>query len=330
MTSHFEFMHPWFLLLALLLPLLALRPYFFGGRARLRWSNIHMTEGGGSLRTSLAKVPEVLGLAGVALLIVALARPQLTHRERVVESEGIDIVLALDTSGSMDAQDFEYHGRKLSRLELAKAVVSDFVEAREHDRISLVVFGEEAFTQVPLTLDHQALLRFLDMVQIGMAGENATAIGQAIAVSTTRLDTLDNPTKVVILLTDGQDNAKGTMKPLLAAEAAAALGVRVYTIGVGSTSGGGGVLGFFSRRGSAVDESTLEAVAETTGAKYFRATNSRGLQEIYNTIDGLERSTAEVKEYVHRDELYRYALLSGLLLLALRVLLDATLFRRIP
>ena len=120
------------------------------------------------------------------------------------------------------------------------------------------------------------------------------------------------------------------MKPLLAAEAAAALGVRVYTIGVGSTSGGGGVLGFFSRRGSAVDESTLEAVAETTGAKYFRATNSRGLQEIYNTIDGLERSTAEVKEYVHRDELYRYALLSGLLLLALRVLLDATLFRRIP
>ena len=329
MTSHFELQHPLFLLLLLVVPLLAIRPYLLGGRARLAWSTVHMTTGGSSIRTTLARLPEVLGLLGVVLLIVSMARPQLTQRERIVQSEGIDIVLALDTSGSMDAQDFEYRGRRLSRLELAKAVVGDFVEAREHDRISLVVFGEEAFTQVPLTLDHDGLLRCLDLVQIGMAGENATAIGQAIAVSTSRLDELENPTKIVILLTDGQDNAKGTMKPLLAAEAAAALDVRVYTIGVGSTSGGG-VLGMFTRRNNAIDEGTLQAVADTTGGKYFRATNSKGLEEIYATIDALERSTAEVKEYVHREELYRWTLLPGLLLLALRLLLDATLFRRLP
>lgn len=329
MTSHFEWMHPWFLLLLAVVPLLALRPYLAGGRARVRWSNTHMSVGGESLRTVLAKLPEALGLLGVVCLILAMARPQLTHRERVVESEGIDIVLALDTSGSMDAQDFEHKGRKLTRLDLAKVVVGDFVEAREDDRISLVVFGEEAFTQVPLTLDHEALDRFLDMVQIGMAGENATAIGQAIAVSTARLDELENPTKIVILLTDGQDNGKGTMKPLLAAEAAAALGVKVYTIGVGSTSSGG-LFSVFGRRGDAVDEATLQAVADTTGGEYYRATNSRSLEEIYARIDALERSTAEVKEYLHRDDLYRWALLPGLLLLALRVLLDATLFRRIP
>jgi len=324
----FEFQHPWFLLLLALVGLLAVRPYLPGGRARLAWS--HLARPGNSWRTALARAPEVVGLLGVALLVVALARPQLTERERVVESEGIDIVLALDTSGSMDAQDFEYRGRKLSRLELAKAVVGDFVEAREHDRISLVVFGEEAFTQVPLTLDHDGLADFLDLVQIGMAGENATAIGQAIAVSTTRLDELDNPTKLLILLTDGQDNAKGTMKPLLAAEAAAALDVKIYTIGVGSSGGGGGLLGMFTRRGDAIDEKTLTAVAEATGGQYFRATNSKALTEIYERIDVLERSTAQVKEYVHRDELYRWFLIPGLGLLVLRMLLDATVFRRLP
>jgi hypothetical protein len=189
---------------------------------------------GRTWRVRLAWLPEALGILGLALLIFALARPQLTRRETVVQSEGIDIMLAIDTSGSMDAMDFEVNGREMNRLEVAKLVVGEFIRQRAYDRVGLVVFGEEAFTQAPLTLDHEGLLRFLSNVEIGIAGRSATAVGEAIAVSAARLSRLEAPTKVAIVLTDGRSNA-GQVGPIEAAKAAAALGVRVYTIGVART-----------------------------------------------------------------------------------------------
>ena len=324
MTTDFVFMHPWWFLLLLAIPAVVARSILPGGRARLGWTSL---SGGASWRTLTAWIPDALGVAALALFVTAMARPQLTHTETIVESEGIDIVLALDVSGSMDAQDFEFRGRRLNRLELAKVVVGDFIEGREHDRVSLVVFGEEAFTQVPLTTDHDGVQRFLDQVQIGMAGENATAIGHAIAVSSHRLDELDNPTKVLILVTDGQDTAKNQIDPLLATEAARAVGVRIYTIGVGSS---GGFMNRILRPSDPVDAKTLTHIAQTTGGQYFRATDSQALQQIYATIDDLEKTTAQVKEYIHREELYRYALLPGVALLLLRMLLEATLYRRLP
>jgi len=321
-----EFQHPWFFLLLGLLPLLIWRRLSRGGRAVAGWSSIGVVGGGRSWRTHLAFLPALFEGLGLLILIVALARPQLTNRERVVESDGIDIMLALDVSGSMEAQDFRMRGRKVDRLVVAKGVVADFIENRPHDRIGLVVFGEEAFTQVPLTMDHAALLSFLGAVQIGMAGANRTAIGHAIAVSSRQLASLEAESRVVILLTDGRNNV-GPLEPVPAATAANALDVRIYTIGVGSM-GGGGFLGL--GRGDEVDMETLEAVAEATGGRTFRATDTRALREIYQVIDELETTTAEVSEYVHRDELYRKALIPGLVLILLNLVLGQTLFRWLP
>ena len=314
----FELQHPLWLLAWLVLPVVALRPRWSGGRARLLWSALPKGSTGSTWRVRLAWLPEALGLLGLALLIFALARPQLTRRETVVQNEGIDIMLAIDTSGSMDAMDFEVNGREMNRLEVAKLVVGEFIRQRAYDRVGLVVFGEEAFTQAPLTLDHEGLLRFLSNVEIGIAGRSATAVGEAIAVSAARLSRLEAPTKVAIVLTDGRSNA-GQVGPVEAAQAAAALGVRVYTIGVGGEGGG-----------DKIDEATLTAVAEATGAQYFRATDTRSLLQIYETIDTLERTTAEVEEHIHRDELFHRALLPGLALILAQLILASTVFRRIP
>lgn len=326
----FELQHPQWLLLLLLLPLTAAAPVLVRGRAALRWSSLGSLAGRRSWRVRLSWLPRALGTLGLAALIGALARPQLTHRESVVKSEGIDIMLAVDVSGSMDSPDFVLRGREATRLDVAKVVIGQFIEGRPHDRVGLVIFGEEAFTQVPLTLDHEALLNFLSAVEIGMAGSRATAIGQGIAVASKRLAGLEAPSRVVILLTDGRSNA-GSLTPLQAAEAAQALGIRVYTIGVGSDgSARAGIFGMFRTRSEEVDERTLRAVAEATGARYFRATDTQSLEAIYATIDELEKSTAEVTEYVHREEIYRRLLLPGIGLLLLQWLLEHTLFRRLP
>jgi len=321
--------HPWWLLLWLVLPVLALWRAR-GGAAAVRFSALSLVSGGASVRVALAWLPAALEILGLAALVVALARPQLTHRETVVESEGIDILLALDVSGSMESPDFELRGREASRLDVAKAVMARFVEGRPDDRIGLVVFGEEAFTQVPLTLDHDALLDFLDNVRIGMAGRRATAIGQGLAIAARPLARLEAPERIIVLLTDGRSNA-GKLEPLEAAEAAAAVGIRVYTIGVGAVGGSnGGLFGVFTRGRDEVDEATLKSVAEATDGRYFRATDTETLVQIYDTIDELEKSTAEVTEYIHREELFRFALVPGLALLGLQLLLAHTVFRRLP
>lgn len=320
-----ELGQPLWLALWLLLPLVA-RPL----RARLRWSSVEVLGGPRTLRLRTAWLPEALQLAGLAALVLALARPQVHHREVVVSGEGIDIQLALDVSGSMDALDFEIQGQSASRLEVAKAVVSEFVAGRPMDRVGLGLFGEVAFTQVPLTTDTRSLQRFIGQVALGAAGRNGTAIGDGLAVAAAPLARLDAPSKVIVLLTDGHSNA-GELSPLEAAEVAQALGIRVYTIGVGATDGGGGGL-FGMLRGAReeIDEPTLRAVAERTQGQYFRATDTASLRRIYATIDGLEKSTAEVVEIDHAEELYRWALVPGLALWVLGQLLGATVWRTLP
>jgi Ca-activated chloride channel family protein len=310
----FEFQHPAWLLLMLLLPLVFWRRK--RSTAGVQWSSLSVLNRKSSLRVAVAWLPSALEFVGLALAVFALARPQLVEVEQVVSSEGIDIVLALDVSGSMEAADFNLGGRPVDRLSAAKKVVSDFIKSRDMDRVGLVVFGEEAFTQVPLTLDHEALDRFLSNVRIGMAGANQTAIGEAIAIAGRQLGRLEAPSKVLVLLTDGRNNA-GSITPMQAAEAASSLGVTIYTVGVGSNGGGG-----FFRRSEEVDETTLTRVAEATGGRYFRARDTTGLASIYATI--------EVSEYRSVEELYRKVLALGLLALFLQWCLGESWLRRLP
>ena len=321
-----EWQHPWFLAGLLLLPVLVW--WRHQGRSLFRFSSLSLLQRGRSLRILLAPVPEGLLLLGLGALLVAMARPQLTHRETVVESEGIDIMLVLDVSGSMESPDYRVGGRRASRLAVAKAVMARFIEGRQYDRVGLVVFGEEAFTQVPLTLDHDALVTFLREVDIGMAGKRSTAIGDALAVASNRLKDLQAPSKVVILLTDGRNNA-GRLEPEQAAEAAATFGITIYTIGVGSNEGG--LRGFFgAASGGDLDEQLLRQVAAATDGYYFRAQDTETLEQVYATIDEMEKSTAEVTEFVRREERYRPWLLLGLSLVVVHILLSTTWLRRLP
>ena len=318
----FEFQHPlWLLLLA---PLLLVALLGHGRRVAARWSSFSLFTRKRSLRVALAWLPRSIELLAIAGAIVAMARPQLVNTERVVRSEGIDIVLALDVSGSMEAMDFAISGRPVDRLTVAKRAVADFVKGRPHDRLGLVVFGEEAFTQVPLTLDHDALLNFLDRVEIGMAGANRTAIGEALAIAGRRLGSVDAPSRVLVLLTDGQSNA-GTITPNQAAEALEALDITLYTVGVGGEGGRG-----LFRRTEEVDEATLTEIAELTGGRYFRARDTEGLERVYATIDRLEKSTAEVEELTSRVELFHRFLWPSLVALLFSWGLSESYLRRLP
>lgn len=321
-----EWGSPWW---GLAVPVALLAPWL-GRGPRLSFSSLAAVRADWTWRVALAWLPRALLSVGLALLAVGLARPQLVDRERVVESVGLDILLVVDTSGSMEQADYVLSGQRVDRLTAAKDVMAQFVEGRPDDRIGLVVFGEEAFTQVPLTLDHDALTRFLDMVVIGMAGERSTAVGDALGIALKRLKELDAPSKIVILLTDGRNNA-GQIQPLQAAEAAAALGVRVYTIGVGGDGGGGGGLfGLFAAGRSDLDERTLQNVARITGGQYFRASNMSSLEQVYARINELETSKADVREFVHREERFVTFVSIGLALIALSAVLGETVLRRLP
>jgi Ca-activated chloride channel homolog len=323
----FEWASPWWFaaLPAALFPLGALlRPW------TLRFSSLSSMRSGFSLRTTVHWIPSVVESAVIVLVIFALARPQIVSRETERESEGVDIVLAIDTSGSMDAPDMGGAGMELTRLEAAKRVMQAFVEARVNDRVALVVFGKEAFTQVPLTLDKEGMHDFLGQLQIGVAGKQATAVGDAIAVACKRLKELEAPSKVVILVTDGKSNA-GQIEPLVAARAAAALGIRVYTIGVGSASSRRtGPFGLLTTGAADVDEPTLRQVATLTGGEYFRAGDTAALAEVYARIDALEPSPAKVRQYVDRDERFADFLYPAIGLWLLNLLLVTGPLRRTP
>jgi Ca-activated chloride channel family protein len=279
------------------------------------------------------RIPLILRFLCLLLLVLAGARPQLFNVSREVRSPGVDIMLILDTSGTMQALDFKLEEEPVTRLTAVKKVVSDFIKKRETDRIGLVVFGDEAFTQCPLTLDKGLLLDLVERMRIGMAGDH-TAIGSAIAVAGKRLKDLKAKSRIVILLTDGRHNA-GDITPQQAAEAVRALGVKIYTIGVG----GEGPAPFrvktvFGPRirtfNVDLDEATLKEIARIGGGEYFRSYDSKRLSEIYGIIDREEKTEAKVKEFFHFKELYRFFLIPALLLLGGEVLLSATVLRVIP
>ncbi len=271
----------------------------------------------------LRKLPDALLLAALALGMLGLARPQV--RDATVErsTEGIDIVLALDVSTSMTAEDFVPN-----RFEAAKAVAAEFVRGRESDRIGLVVFAAQAYTQAPLTLDYPFLLTMLQEVRMGLI-EDGTAIGTALATATARLRDSQAASKVVILLTDGQNN-RGQVDPQTAAEAAAALGVKVYAVGVGGD--GPARRGPFGAFGPApeVDEAALRQVAETTGGRYFRATDAQALRQIYDAISELERTEIEETVLLDVEERYPLFLWPALLCLVGAVVLSSTRLREVP
>jgi len=318
----------------LVLPLLALVTWR-GTGPRIAVSALKHLRAGTTMRRRLAFLPGLAWVVALILLTLALARPQLVNRERVVESEGLDIMLVLDTSGSMEERDYRIGGRQTSRLDAAKEVMARFVQGRPDDRLGLVVFGEEAFTQVPLTLDQDTLTGFLGMVGIGMAGDKGTALGDALAVAAKRL--VESPSRtegahqVMVLLTDGRSNM-GQLDPMQAAEVAQSLGMRIHTIGVGTVEGERrGVSGFiFGGNELDLDEDMLRAIASATEGSYHRAVDTTALAEVYATIDELEPTTAETTEFVRREERYHPLLAGGLFFLCLSLLLGETWLRRLP
>lgn len=270
----------------------------------------------------------VIFLSSMSFLIMALARPQSSNSWSNVTTEGIDIVIALDISSSMLAMDF-----RPNRLEAAKDVATQFISGRPNDKIGLVVFSGESFTQCPLTTDHATVINLFRNIETGMI-EDGTAIGNGLATAVSRLKESNAISRVIILLTDG-DNNRGEIAPVTAAELAKTFGIRVYTVGVGTmgtapypvqTPFGMQVRDMEVK----IDEPTLQKIAETTDGKYFRATNNNKLAEIYKEIDKLEKTKMEVHEFSKKEEEYLKYAISGALLLILGLLLKTTIFRNIP
>jgi len=284
--------------------------------------------------TGRRRILTLLRLAALGLLVFALARPQAGTAESQIRREGVDVVLAVDVSGSMLAEDFKLDEERTSRLDAVKAVVRDFVTARKTDRMGLVLFAARAYTQCPLTLDHGWLLTNLGRASVGMI-EDGTAIGSGLATATNRLRASKAKSRFIVLLTDGQSNA-GRITPQTAADAAKALDIRVYTIGAGSR----GMAPYPAQDmfGNKVyrpvqvdiDEETLQKIAETTGGKYYRATDTESLREIYAEIDRSEKTTFEAPQFYDYRELYPWLLVPALGLLLAEVGLGETVLRKLP
>ncbi|MBF0123027.1 MAG: VWA domain-containing protein [Candidatus Omnitrophica bacterium] len=282
----------------------------------------------------LRHLPFLLRIFVVLLFIVALSGPRKPLAENKAFFDGIDIVLLVDTSTSMAAEDFTINGKQANRLEAIKNVVRDFVDKRKGDRIALISFAALPYTVCPLTTDHGWLQENLARINFGMM-EDGTAIGSAIASGANRLRFVEGKSKVIILLTDGINN-RGKMDPLKAAEAAQALGVRIYTIGAGTLGEAPyPVTDIFGRRGYQnvpveIDEDTLKAIAQMTGGQYFRATDTASLKAIYEQIDKMEKVKFEEHGYQQYEEFFSIVLFAALLILLLEVLLSRTLFLKIP
>ena len=306
-------------------------------RSAIRFSSIGQLQ---RLRPSWTiqarKGVQLLRVATVVLLALAVLRPQTGRKHSQVLTEGIDIILAVDTSGSMQALDLDADRslqKRRNRLAVVKDVVAEFVKKRPNDQIGVVVFGEEAFTQCPLTLDHGIVSTFLEQLEIGMAGDG-TAIGSAIGTTVRRLKDSQAKSKVVILLTDGRNNA-GSLKPAKAAEVAKAFDVKIYTIGAG-TRGKAPFLvdGLFGKQpvyqDVEIDEPVLRTIAETTGGTYFRAEDMQALGKIYDQIDALEKTEIKSMSYLEYNEEFSGFVIAALLMLLLEIVLLGTRFRKVP
>ncbi|MBM4053842.1 MAG: VWA domain-containing protein [Planctomycetes bacterium] len=276
----------------------------------------------------------VLRLVAIVLCIIALARPQHGNEQTKITTEGIDIVLAIDVSGSMLAEDFEMGGKRQNRLYVVKQVVKDFINKRTTDPIGLVVFAAQGYTQCPLTLDYGILVQLLEKIETGML-QDGTAIGSGIASSVDRLRNTKAKSKVIVLLTDGRNNA-GEIDPYTAAELAKAFGIKIYTIGAGSK----GLVPYPARDlfGNKVmkqvkidiDDESLMEIAKITGGRYYRATDTESLKEIYQQIDALEKTETEITHYKEYKELFHYFLLPAFGCLLVELYLKKTKFRKIP
>ena len=330
------FAHPLFLLLLLLLPLAAWLKGKRGEPPAFVYSSVQLVRGLLNItRTSSGGFLSALRWLALALLIVALSQPRLTKSETKVTASGVDIVVALDMSGSMISEDFEVRGQRVNRFNMARAVLQKFIELRPNDRIGLVVFATQPYIATPLTLDHEFLQQNLERLEIGAIDENRTAIGSGLSTAVNRLRDLKAKSKIIILMTDGKNNS-GKIDPMTAAEAARALNVKVYTIGVGMRGMapmpvfiGGQRVG---ERMEAVDidEDTLQQIAKLTGGKYYRADDTAHFQAIYAEIDQLEKTEKEVKKFSQHKELFAWAITPGLALVLLETLLRHTIFRRLP
>ena len=337
MNTAFQFASPWLLGLLVVIALVAARRLSAGRQPRPA-TVTHAAAGlvrdlPAGWRVKWQPLLAVMRLVAIALMVVALARPQIVQGKEMIKGEGVDMALALDISGSMASLDFQ----PSNRLEAAKAVIADFVAKRPYDRIGLVVFATEAFNQVPLTIDRNAFARSLDQIKLSTdlgIGEN-TAIGLGIANAANTLAQSQAKSKVLILLTDGVNNA-GEIDPLTAAEAAKTLGIKIHTIGaarpgqvpVPVTDSFGGRQVVYQE--SEIDEETLRQVAETTGGQYFRAEDAQGLKAIYDAIDRMEKSKVEVEVFNQYRELAGWLMIPALLLLLAEAVLSQTIFRKAP
>jgi Ca-activated chloride channel homolog len=327
--NNITFNQPWYFTLAAIIPLLII---WYALRHNRQQSSIVISDfsakGLSSFKTSIKNLPFVLRLFSILFLIVALARPQTKNEEQSAEGEGTDIVLCVDVSGSMTAQDLTPN-----RLEAAKEVAIDFVNKRVTDRIAVVIFSGESFTQCPLTTDKAVLVTAIQNIHNGLL-EDGTAIGSGLSTSVDRLRTSTSKSKTVILLTDGVNNG-GLIDPNTAKEIAKSFKVRVYTIGVGTDGYApqprntpAGVV--MDMQKVSIDEKLLKEIAIETGGKYFRAKDNTGLQNIYGEIDGLEKSKVEISTLTKYTEKYFPFLMAALILIFLEVVLKFTVFKKFP
>ena len=325
------FLHPqYFYLLLLLIPLIGL--YIWKQKTMNASLQISSFKGFGTIKKSkkiyLRHVPFVLRMIALAVIITALARPQSFNKLRKSTTEGIDIMISLDISSSMLAMDF-----KPNRLEAAKEVAIEFIKGRPTDKIGLVIFAAESYTQCPLTLDHSVLINLFKDVQLGLL-EDGTAIGNGLATAVARLRNSDAKSKVIILLTDGENN-RGEVQPLQAAEIAKEFNIRVYTVGVGTI--GTAPFPVNTRFGQQIvheevriDEPMMREIARITGGQYFRATDNNKLADIYKEIDQMEKTKTEIEEYTRTSEEFLPFAILAFLLLLLEILLRNTALRTIP
>ena len=327
-----EFSSPYWLLLLAIIPLMLLYKYYSKRQEiePMTFSTLESISGLYSWKEKAIKYLPILRYLALAALMLAMARPQQTLKEEVVKAEGIDIILAMDLSSSMLAKDFDP-----DRLTVSKEVAAKFVDKRVYDRIGLVVFAGDSFTQTPLTTDHNILKDFLANIECGML-DDGTAIGMGLATATNRLKNSKSKSKVIILLTDGVNNA-GYIKPLTAAEIAEEYDMKIYTIRVGTT---GAALTPVNRRNDGkfvfgmskvnIDEKLLSEISKMTGGRYFRATDEAMLNSIYDEIDQLEKTEMEVNVFKRYKDIFRIPLILAFGLLLLEFILRQSILRTLP
>jgi Ca-activated chloride channel family protein len=333
-----HFLQPeWFWLLALL-PLVLIWRGRRGPVAAVEYPNVDLARKvSRDTRSRFGRVTRFLPIAAGALMIVGLARPQIVHGRTEVQASGIDIMLAIDISGSMQALDFKLNGVPTNRIDVVKSVVSKFIDARPNDRIGIIAFAGAPYLVSPPTLDHDWLQQNLDRVKVAgdIGVEDGTAIGSAIASGVNRLRDLPSKSKVIVLLTDGANNM-GKISPMAAAEAAKAMGVKVYTIGAGADGeipepvkdADGNTQIVMTK--SDVDIDLLQKIADETSGHFYRATDTDSLTNIYSQINNLEKTTETLHRYETAHEAFGWALIPALALLGIGTLLEQTRLRRLP